>query len=163
MGADFFDKDHIYCVFVALTQDLERAQFVVSGTYQAPLNERSTLHRRSLFRRMLDPLIVMHGLHGLTAASLLISCVYYRVLCTGDRNSCWQAGVVIRLVEVVFAAFVPVIYMIWPPVKDEPTEKVAGGVSGVGAEIRYWKRRDGTFLSWQDFVEALVVTLYDGL
>jgi hypothetical protein len=163
MGTDFFDKDHIYCVVIAITQDLERAQFVVSGTYQAPLNERSMLHRRSLFRRILDPLILVHTLHGLTAVSLVISCVYYRIFCTGDETCSWQTGIVIRLVEVSFAAFVPVIYMIWPPVIDKPAEQVAGGVSGISAGNRFWKRRDGAFLSWQDFVEILVITLYDGL
>ena len=110
---------------------------------------------------MVDPLVAMHSAHGLVAVALLSRCVFHRFFCVGGENAYWQAGVVIRLVEVVFAAFVPVRYMIWPPVASQPTKELAEGGLETGAGKRYWKRRIGAFLSWQDIVEILVITSYD--
>jgi hypothetical protein len=110
---------------------------------------------------MIDPLVAMHSLHGLMTVALLSYCIYHRFFCAGGGCTYWQTGVVIRLVEAVFAAFVPVRYMIWPPVTSEPIKEPAEGFSETGAEKRYWTRRDGSFLSWQDVVEVLVVASYD--
>ena len=106
---------------------------------------------------MVDPLVAMHSAHGLVAVALLSRCVFHRFFCAGGENPYWQTGVVIRLVEVVFAAFVPVRYMIWPPVVNQ----LADGGLETGTEKRYRKRRDEAFLSWQDLVEILVITSYD--
>jgi hypothetical protein len=109
---------------------------------------------------MADPLIAMHSVHALVTVALLGRCVYDRFFCVGGGSTYWQTGVVIRLVEVVFAAFVPVRYMIWPPVVGQPAGELAEGVSETGLEKRVWIRRDGALVSWQDVVEILVVT-YD--
>ena len=110
---------------------------------------------------MLDPLIAMHTLYWLTATLLLVRHFYHRLVVIDDSMFCWHTGAVVRLVEVVFATFVPVRYMIWPPTTGQTEETLTGSrhessYAGHG----YWMRREGTVLGWQDVVEGVVVLAY---
>lgn len=140
----------------------EQTPFVVSGTFQALLNERSAHGRQSLIRRMLDPLIAMHTLYWLAATLLLARHLCYRFLSIDDSYAYWHTGAVIRLVEVVFAMFVPVRYMLWPPTTGQTKESAVGnGHESSQAGFGYWMRREAALLVWQDVAELVVIIGYD--
>ena len=63
-----------------------------------------------------------------------------------------------RLVEVVFAMFVPVRYMIWPPTINQAEETpLENGRESHSADHKYWMRREGAVLAWQDLVEIVII------
>lgn len=152
----------MYCVLYSLVHDTEQTPFVVSGTFQAPLNERSAHARQSLIRRMLDPLIAMHTLYWLAGTLLLARYLYYRLLSTGESYACWHTGAVVRLVKVVFAMFVPTRYMIWPPTIRQTEETLTGNSRESNqAGHRYWIRREGAILTWQELVKIVIIIACD--
>jgi hypothetical protein len=111
---------------------------------------------------MIDPLIAMHTLYWLGATLLLVRHLYYQFFSVDGGGACWHTGAVVRLVEVVFAMFVPVRYMIWPPTVTQAEETVLKtSRENCRADHRYWMRREGTILSWQDIVEIVVIVTYD--
>jgi hypothetical protein len=111
---------------------------------------------------MLDPLVAMHTLYWLVATLLLVHHLYYRFLSVDGSAAYGHTGAVVRLVEVVFAMFVPVRYMIWPPTISQAEETTMGNNHEVQhADQRYWMRREGTMLAWQDIVEIAVIIAYD--
>ena len=57
---------------------------------------------------MLDPLIAMHTLYWPEATVLLIRYMYHRFLAVEGSAAYRHTGAVVRLVEVLFAMFVPV-------------------------------------------------------
>lgn len=155
-------QDHAYCALYSFIRDPEQTPFVVSGTFRAPLNERSANNRQPLVKRMIDPLIATHTIYWLAVVFLLEQCIYRRILGIDDNTTPWHTAAVIQLVEVAFAAFVPVRYMIWPPTSDE-----FGKISAEDrdqsrqADRKYWTRRNGAALIWQDVAEILVIAAYD--
>ena len=111
---------------------------------------------------MLDPLVAMHTLYWLTATLLLIRHLYRRLVAIDDGMVYWHTGAVVRLVEVVFAIFVPVRYMLWPPATGQTEEALSeSSYESSHAGHGYWMRREGAFLGWQDVAEVLVVIAYD--
>lgn len=153
--------DHTYCVLYSFFYDTERTPFVVSGTFQAPLNEGSAHGCQSLIRRMLDPLIAIHTLYWLAATLLLVRHLH-RSLSFDNSTASWNTGAVVRLVEVVFATFVPVRYMLWPPTTGQTEESAVGtGGENTQAGHRYWMRREAALLVWQDVAELVVIICYD--
>lgn len=157
-----FLLDHRYCVLYSFFYDTEQTPFVVSGTFRAPLNERSAHARRSLIRRILDPLIAMHTLYWLAATVLLVRHLHYQFFSTNGGAAYLYTGAVVRLVEVVFAMFVPVRYMLWPPTTGQTEESaVESGHESRQAGHRYWMRREAAFLVWQDVAEVVLIIGYD--
>lgn len=111
---------------------------------------------------MLDPPIAMHTLYWLAATLFLVRHVYHRLVSIDDSMVHWHTGAVVRLVEVVFAMFVPVRYMIWPPATGQTDGRLTGSsYENSQAGHRYWKRREGAVLGWQDVAEVVVVIVYD--
>lgn len=111
---------------------------------------------------MLDPLVAMHTLYWLAATVLLVRHLYYRFLSSDGNADYGHTGAVVRLVEVVFAVFVPVRYMIWPPTNGQTGETpLENGDDSHGADQRYWIRREASVLGWQDVVEIAVIVAYD--
>jgi membrane protein YdbS with pleckstrin-like domain len=147
MDADLC-QDYAYCVLYSWVRDVEKAQFVVSGTFKAPLDERSPHTRKPLHQRILNPLIAMHTIYWLLTVLLLIRSVHNQVFGIDNTAAPWTTGAVVALVQVVFAAFVPVRYMIWPPTVDS-------------AHGKYWARRDAPVLAWQDVAEVFVIVALD--
>jgi hypothetical protein len=113
---------------------------------------------------MLDPLVAAHALYWLTATFLLVRHLYCKLLSVDANAAYWHAGAVVRLVEVGFATFVPVRYMIWPPTIGQTDETLVGNSHESGGENRrYWMRREGPVLAWQDIAEIVVIIAYDWL
>jgi hypothetical protein len=154
--------DHSYCVLLPFFRDLEQTPFIVSGAFRAPLNERSAHARSTLVRRMLDPLVTMHTLYWLVATLSLVQHLSCRFFSVDGGTAHWQTGAVVRLVEVVFATFVPVRYMIWPPTTMEGEEaSLKKSHDGYRVDHRYWVRREGAVLAWQDIAEIIIIIAYD--
>lgn len=111
---------------------------------------------------MLDPLIAMHTLYWVVATVLLVRHLYYRFLAVDGSAAYGHTGAVVRLVEVAFAMFVPVRYMIWPPTAGQAEEaSLKNSHEDQRADQRYWMRREGSVLAWQDVVEIVVIVAYD--
>jgi len=111
---------------------------------------------------MLDPLIAMHALCWLVATLFLIRHVYYSVLSVEGSAAYGHTGAVVRLVEGVFAMFVPVRYMFWPPTVDQAEEKDLKPCNeNCHMDRRYWMRREGSGMAWQDIVEIGIIVAYD--
>lgn len=111
---------------------------------------------------MLDPLVAMHTLYWLVATLLLVRHLYNRFLSADGSAAYGHTGAVVRFVEVVFAMFVPVRYMIWPPTVSQAEEIVEKNGNESDREgTRYWMRRDDAILAWQEVVEIIVIIAYD--
>lgn len=111
---------------------------------------------------MLDPLVVMHAICWLMSTLLLVRHLYYRSLFSDGIADYWHTGAVVRLVEVVFAMFVPVRYMIWPPTRSQTEETPSkNSRESHSADHKYWMRREGAVLAWQDLVEIIIVIACD--
>ena len=111
---------------------------------------------------MLDPLIAMHTVYWLVATLLLVRHVYYRFVSVDGSASYGHTGAIVRLVEVVFAMFVPVRYMIWPPTVKQGDETVLKpSYESYRVDHRYWMRREGAVLAWQDVVEIVIILACD--
>lgn len=111
---------------------------------------------------MLDPLIAMHTLYWLAATLLLVRHLHNRPFSVDGSFACWHTGAVVRLVEVVFATFVPVRYMLWPPTTRQTGESaVRNDRESSQAGHGYWMRREATLLVWQDVAELVVIVGYD--
>lgn len=111
---------------------------------------------------MLDPLIAMHALYWVAATLLLVRYMYHRFLPVEGSASYRHTGAVVRLVEVLFAMFVPVRYMIWPLTVRQGEETVLKPCDvSCRADHKYWMRREGSILVWQDIVEIGIIVAFD--
>lgn len=111
---------------------------------------------------MLDPLVAIHTLYWLVATLLLVRHLYWRFFFIDSGAAYGNTGAVVRLVEVVFATFVPVRYMIWPPTVGQTGEMLEkSGNESHSEDTRYWIRREGSILAWQDIAEIVVIIAYD--
>jgi hypothetical protein len=111
---------------------------------------------------MLDPLVAMHTLYWVVATLLLVHHLYYRFLSVDGSAAYGHTGAVVRLVEVVFATFVPVRYMFWPPTTSRAEETLEKNSNeSLRVEHKYWERREGAIVAWQDIAEIVVIFAYD--
>ncbi|KAF2206611.1 glycosyltransferase family 2 protein [Cercospora zeae-maydis SCOH1-5] len=149
---------YIVCAYwQSLWCDLEDTTFEISGTFQSPLNERSTQERPNFWKRMSNPLIVMHTLYWCLASSALV--IWLWSIAFGDSMHLHHlTGLTIRLFEIALATFIPVKYMCFPPFSVAPEERIKSDVLGADRAMgKTWTQRVGNELLCKHISELLII------
>ena len=121
------------------------------GSIGSHLNERST-SRAPLLRRITSPDIVLYFLYAMSASTPFL----IELLNHGVSTFLALPGPLIKLLECIVAALVPVIYMVFPPTMPDREDMLETGVDGV----RRPKRRDtkpSNRISYVDALECLII------
>ncbi|KAH9908884.1 nucleotide-diphospho-sugar transferase [Xylariomycetidae sp. FL2044] len=154
---------HVYCIMKSYVSDVEKTRFKVSGTVSSRADERSAMRRQPLFRRMANPLIVMHLLYAL---ALFISfCAWVitlaRLSAQGPRKSIpiyMHTNLMLCMLELVTAAIVPVRYMMFPPTVPERHGLLERDQMGSWrARKKGWTKRDSALFGRKAMMEACII------
>lgn len=158
-----YPTDTAYCAIRSIFVDASHLSFKVTGVYKSPASERSATHRQPLPWRMLSPLMLFH--QGL----LLVPTIgFVAWIChASDRRRLdggehyLYTGLTLRLVDVVFAASVPVQYMLFPPTVPEREALLTADKDGLRyAKSKRWVKRDGGVVT-RILVDLLVILYLD--
>ncbi|KAL9099995.1 MAG: hypothetical protein Q9163_004576 [Psora crenata] len=117
---------------------MDSFQFEASGSLTRTANERSATSRQSLPQRILNPDIILHALYVIFATMPIILRVvmYYRNVSAPDRAGSWPPffplpGALIRLIQCIHHASVPVHYMLFPPTVPERKDLLVKAPDGL--------------------------------
>lgn len=156
-----------YSFYQSLWVNLEETEFVISGTFKSPVDERSRTGRQAAWRRMTNPLVLMHTIYWLIASCAFLAWVLYigqRTISGSRPHAYFHTGVTTRLFEIVLAASVPVRYMLFPPSAVNRREHLARDDAGAYRVItKTWIKRGHSLVSSKDLVELLIIIACDWL
>ncbi|PPJ54327.1 hypothetical protein CBER1_06107 [Cercospora berteroae] len=157
----------INSVVQSFKTDVKKAEFVVTGSFQDPLNERSEKNRLPFWRRMLDPCVLMHTAYGTTAfvawAAWIIVVALARVT-ESSSTGYVHTGLTLRLFEFVLGALVPVRHMAFPSSMPPRQERLSRDSNGIYRPRRdAWLRRDSGPVTWKDAFDLGLILLVDWL
>lgn len=98
--------------------------FEVSGATQSSTNERSQTARDTILRRLFHPKVLLCLAYcGYASVLLVLRLVVYLLSGETSRSAIFVfPGVILKLLDCVFKIWVPVWYMIYPPVTLERNE-----------------------------------------
>lgn len=138
----------------------------MSGTFVSPTDERYPARRKPLFKRILNPTMVCYACYFLVASVTLTSFFLFVVrqhsIVDGTRVHMYT-GAALRLLDSVFAAFVPLQYMIWPPSLPDRRELLEKDEYGVyRSKKKEWRKRDGGS-QLKLWLQLAIIGLFDWL
>jgi hypothetical protein len=156
------------CILSLLPTTFTTPTFESSGSISSPANERSRLHRAPLPNRLLTPTLLMH-LAYLVSASIPLA---LRFLALASAASFPFPGALLKLLDALSKAAVPLLYMLDPPTVPEREElmeldevagvrrpkkrkeKDSGRVDAGSADVVGWP--------WMEVVELALVCCWCG-
>lgn len=151
-------------VIQSFRTDVKKAEFVVTGSFQDPLNERSEKDRLPFWRRMIDPCILMHTIYGTTAFVALAAWMVIVALTRSSSTRYFHTGLALRLLEFVLGALAPVRYMAFPPSVPPRQERLRRDSDGIYRPRRdAWLRCDNGPVTWKDAFDLGLILLVDWL
>ena len=148
--------------------DVEDTPFKVTGATKSPCNERSEKDRQSFMQRMADRLIVMHTSYLIIAAVTLgayMKQALGKPVNISGTTPYLHTGLALCLVEILFAALVPVRYMAFPPSVPERSALLETDEYGTHrARNKEWVKRERGKMSWVKMVlELFLIVICDWL
>lgn len=154
------------CILSLLPTTFTTPTFESSGSISSPANERSRLHRAPLPHRLLTPTLLMY-LAYLISASIPLA---LRFLASASAASFPFPGALLKLLDALAKAAVPLLYMLDPPtvpereelmeldevvgVRRPKKEKNSGRVDAGSADVVGWP--------WMELVELALVCWWWG-
>ena len=150
---------------IASIPGLDHFKFESSGSIISKANERSALYRQPLPWRMLNADMVIRMLYVLiTAMPILLPTVQFLSNPSAKNIPSFPlTGALLKLIQCIYHASVPVYYMLLPPTVPERGEllvKDADGANRPRLRIAQGLRPDNG-LKWNDVLDMLVICLCD--
>lgn len=138
------------CLKSLLPSDYSKHQAL--GSISSHLNERSK-SRASLFHRVTSPSIAFYFLYAPLASTPLLLQLFRR------EDSAFLAfpGPLIKLLECIMAALIPIRYMIFPPTMPHREDMLETDADGVRRPKRREKMPDNR-VSYLDALEFLIIS-----
>lgn len=142
---------------------MDRFHFESSGSVITKANERSALRRQPLPWRMLSVDMIAHALYVLMAAMpILLRAIPFF---SSNRSTPFFAltGALLKLIQCIYHAFIPVYYMFQPPTVPEREELLIKGPDGINRPKRKveQKLRPDNRFKWNDILDLVVIYLCD--
>lgn len=137
--------------------------FEPSGSIITKANERSALRRQPLPGRMLSADMIIHVLYVLFAAMpILLRTIRFF---SSNRSIPFfpLTGALLKLIQCIYHASVPVYYMLYPPTVPEREKLLVKGPDGVNRpkmKVGQGLPPDNGF-KWNDILDLLVIYFCD--
>lgn len=150
----------------SLFTDPGDTSFKVSGTFVSPTDERYPARRKPLSKRLPNFTMICYMAYSLVVATLLGSLfksVASRHLAVVAKRQQVHTGAALMLIELVFAAIVPVRYMVFPPSlpdREALLERDADNVNR--SRKKGWTKRDGG-IGVKLLLQVAVIVVFDWL
>ena len=142
---------------------MDTFHFQSSGSIISKANQRSAIRRQPLPWRMLSADIILHAVYVLFASMPILLRVIWYLDSDRSRTFFPLTGALLKLVQAIYHASVPVCYMLFPPTVPEREELLVKGHDGLRRpriKVEHNLRPDNS-LKWYDVLDIAIICFCD--
>lgn len=155
--------DSVFCLFRSLLS--ASITFEATGSLTKGANERSATKRQGWLARVSAPNIIMHTIFACLLSTIAFQAVYLglsqKLQAKDNFSSSLFTGAVLRAIEMVTSAGVPVLYMLFPPTVPERQELLKTDHDGINRPRAKGMRKRPWTLPVETVLQALVILCFD--